>query len=136
VNIKRRRRSAIESSVLSDLAFLLIIYFIVITGFNVNHGFLLNLPQKDSVRLVGKDELLRFRLDPNGTVFFEDKAIGGDDAANRIRAAMAVNPNLALVLTIASETPWQSVVSFVTLAQQSEVVSFSFSMEKNEEGGR
>jgi biopolymer transport protein ExbD len=136
VNIKRRRRPAIENSVLSDLAFLLIIYFIVIAGFNVNHGFLLNLPQKDSVRLVKKDELLRFRLDPAGTILFENRAIGGDDAENRIRAGVAANPNLAVALTVASETPWQNVVSFVELAQQSAVVSFSFSMEKNEEGGR
>jgi biopolymer transport protein ExbD len=136
VNIKRRRRPAIESSALSDLAFLLIIYFIVIAGFNVNHGFLLNRPQKDSVRLVEKDGLLRFRLDPDGTVLFEDRAIGGADAENRIRAGIAANPNLAVVLTVAAETPWQSLVSFVNLAQQSEVVSFSISMEKNVEGGR
>jgi biopolymer transport protein ExbD len=136
VTIQRRKRPAIESSVLSDLAFLLIIYFIVIAGFNVNHGFLLNLPQKDSVRLVKKDELLRFRLDGEGTILFEDRAIGGDDAEERIRAGMAANPNLAVVLGVASETPWQSVVSFVDLAQKSGVVSFSFSMEKSEGSGR
>jgi biopolymer transport protein ExbD len=132
VNIKRRRRAAIESSVLSDLAFLLIIYFIVIAGFNVNRGFLLNLPQKDSVKLVRKDELLRFRLDSEGTIFFEGRAMGGGDAENRIRAGIAANPNLAVVLGIAPETPWQNVVFFVELAQKSAVDSFSFSMEKGE----
>jgi biopolymer transport protein ExbD len=132
MTIKRRRRSAIESSVLSDLAFLLIIYFIVIAGFNINRGFLLNLPQKDSVKLVKKDELLRFRLDPEGTILFEETMMSGVEAENRIRAAIAANPNLAVVLGVASETPWQSVVSFVDLAQKSEVNSFSFSMESGE----
>jgi biopolymer transport protein ExbD len=136
VTIQRRKRPAIESSVLSDLAFLLIIYFIVIAGFNVNHGFLLNLPQKDSVRLVKKDELLRFRLDGEGTILFEDRAIGGGDAENRIRAGIAANPNLAVALGVASETPWQNVVSFIDLAQKSAVVSFSFSMEKSGGNGR
>jgi biopolymer transport protein ExbD len=135
MNIKRRRRAAIENSVLSDLAFLLIIYFIVIAGFNVNHGFLLNLPQKDSVKLVRKDELLRFRLDSAGTIFFENRAIDRVRAESRIREGIAANPNLAVVLAVASETPWQNVVSFVELAQKSEVTSFSFSMEKDEGDG-
>jgi biopolymer transport protein ExbD len=132
MTIKRRRRSTIENSVLSDLAFLLIIYFIVIAGFNINHGFLFNLPQKDSVKLVKKDELLRFRLNPDGTILFEEKVMSRVDAENRIQAGVAANPNLAVVLGVAAETPWQSVVSFVDLAQKSAVNSFSFSMEKSE----
>ncbi|MDR2050002.1 MAG: biopolymer transporter ExbD [Treponema sp.] len=135
MTIKRPRRAAIESSALSDMAFLLIIYFIVIAGFNVNRGFLLNLPQKDSVRMVRKDELLRFRLDGEGKILFEDRVIDQGRAEERIRAAVAANPNLAVVLAVASETPWQNVVSFVDLAQKSQVDSFSFSME-SEEGGR
>jgi biopolymer transport protein ExbD len=118
------------------LAFLLIIYFIIIAGFNINRGFLLDLPRKDSVKVVKKDELLRFRLDDEGTILFENAVISSGDAENRIRAGIAANPNMAVVLGVASETPWQNVVSFVDLAQKSEVSSFSFSMEKSEGGGR
>ena len=46
--IKRLTRRNLEdagsSGPLNDLSFLLIIFFIVIAGFNVNKGFLLNLP--------------------------------------------------------------------------------------------
>jgi biopolymer transport protein ExbD len=141
MKLQRPRRAAIESSALSDMAFLLIIYFIVIAGFNINRGFLLNLPQKDSVRMVRKDELLRFRLDGEGTLFFEDSAIDRDRAEARIRTAVAANPNLAVMLGVAAETPWQNVVSFVDLAQKLAVDSFSFSLENSfspekEEGGR
>jgi biopolymer transport protein ExbD len=132
MKLQRPRRAAIESSALSDMAFLLIIYFIVIAGFNINRGFLLNLPQKDSVKMVRKDELLRFRLDGTGTILFADSAIGRGEAEDRIRSAVAANPNLAVVLAVAPETPWQSVVSFVDLSQKLEVTSFSFSMEKSE----
>ena len=49
--IKRPPRRNIEDSsssgALNDLSFLLIIFFIVIAGFNVNKGFLLNLPSKE-----------------------------------------------------------------------------------------
>ena len=49
--IKRFVRHNVEdagsSGSLNDLSFLLIIFFIVIAGFNVNKGFLLNLPSKE-----------------------------------------------------------------------------------------
>jgi biopolymer transport protein ExbD len=133
MKLGRRRRSFLESSVLSDLAFLLIIYFIVIAGFNVNRGFLLDLPQKDSVKMVQKDELLRFRLDRGGRIFLGGAVIDYAGAEAAIVSALAAVPNLAVVLAVSPETPWQSVVSFVDLAQKNAVESFSFSMEKSAE---
>jgi biopolymer transport protein ExbD len=65
---RRKRRGYGDSGASSDLAFLLIIYFIVIAGFNVNKGFLLTLPAKDSQRLIQRDELLRFNLDSGGAL--------------------------------------------------------------------
>ena len=127
--IKRKTRSSIEnSSVLSDLAFLLIIYFIVIAGFNVNSGFLLNLPRKDSVMTVPRDELLRFTIDETGALFFMENPLSFEEARSRIRTTLAERPNTALLLSIDEQAPWQNVVSFVELAQENKVDSFSFSL--------
>jgi biopolymer transport protein ExbD len=119
-----------ESSAASDVSFLLIIYFIVIAGFNVNKGFLLNLPAKDSTRLILKDDLLRAELDENGTVTLQGTAVSWSEAEREIRAAISLHPNLALALTIAPGTAWQSVVTFVEMAQKLQVDTFSFSMKK------
>ena len=117
-----------NSAALSDMAFLLIIYFIVIAGFNVNMGFLLNLPKKDSVLTVPRDELLRFSLDESGGLYFLGNPLGYDEAKEKIRTAIAVRPNTAVMLGINEKTPWQNVVSFVELAQENKVDSFSFSL--------
>jgi biopolymer transport protein ExbD len=127
----RRRRSAFEdSSASSDIAFLLIIYFIVIAGFNVNRGFIMNLPAKDSTRLILKDELLRLELDERGVLWHEGETLSLATAEAEIRAAISIHPNLAVVLSIAPVAPWQQVVSFVELAQKLRVESFSFSMRE------
>ena len=123
-----KRRSYEDSSALSDLAFLLIIYFIVIAGFNINKGFLMNLPVKDSTRYVLKDDLMRFDLDAAGVISCAGETMDTAAAESEIRNMIAAHPNLAVVLTIHPEAPWQSVVSFVELAQKMEVESFSFSM--------
>lgn len=129
MTIRRRRRSFIESSVLSDLAFLLIIYFIVIAGFNVNHGFLMGLPRKGSARIVPRGELLRFRLDASGSLFFAGRAVSYAEAEAEIRAALEAKPTAAVTLAAAPDAPWQSVVSFVSAARKTGAESFSFTME-------
>jgi biopolymer transport protein ExbD len=131
---RRKRRGFEDTSASSDIAFLLIIYFIVIAGFNVNKGFLINLPAKDSTRLILKDDLLRFELDRSGALLFQGEPLDHATAEREIRNAVASRPNLAVILTVDGSAPWQQVVSFVELAQRLEVESFSFTM-KNPEGG-
>jgi len=131
MKIKRlKKHSFLDSSSASDVAFLLIIYFIVIAGFNVNKGFLLNLPAKDSSRMILKEDLIRFEMDGEGRIIFEEKIISIQDARNLIYSAQSSNPNIAVIITIDKNAYWQNVVSFVELAQDMKVDSFSFSMKK------
>jgi biopolymer transport protein ExbD len=126
---RKKRQRPDDSSASSDIAFLLIIYFIVIAGFNINKGFLMTLPAKDSSRLILKDDLLRFELDDSGSIIFQDQIVDILMAERAIRSAVGINPNLAVLLTIAPDAPWQRVVSFVELAQRLSVDSFSFTMK-------
>ena len=128
---RKQKASFQDSSASSDLAFLLIIYFIVIAGFNINTGFLMNLPAKDSTRLIHRDDLIRFELDKDGFIIYNDGLIGIPEARTLITSAIAANPNIALLLTIDPLASWQRVVTFVELAQDLNVDSFSFSMKKD-----
>jgi biopolymer transport protein ExbD len=136
MNLRRRKKNPWgESSASSDIAFLLIIYFIVIAGFNINKGFLITLPAKNSQRLIQKDELLRFNLDRNGTLLFRGEISDLSAARLEIRSSIAEHPNLAVLLTVDPQTSWQRVVSFVELAQDLQVDSFSFVMGDAPPGG-
>jgi biopolymer transport protein ExbD len=131
MKIKRlKKHSFLESSAASDLAFLLIIYFIVIAGFNINKGFLMNLPAKDSSRMILKEDLLRFEMDSMGRVIYEEEVINIPRAQSLIYSARSANPNIAVIITIDGQAHWQNVVSFVELAQDMQIDSFSFSMKK------
>ncbi|MDR1059012.1 MAG: biopolymer transporter ExbD [Treponema sp.] len=125
---RKPRRTFETSGASSDIAFLLIIYFIVIAGFNINRGFLVNLPAKDSTRLILKEDLLRFELDRGGTILFRGEALSVPGAEEIIAAGVRERPNLAVVLLIDPLSPWQQVVSFVELAQKLEVDAFSFKL--------
>jgi len=129
MRIKRRRKSGInESCAASDLAFLLIIYFLVIAGFNINMGFLINLPERGSTRLILREDLMRFEMDSGGNISHRGEAMTIPEAEEEIRAAVEGNPNLAVVLSIDGGAPWQQVVLFVELAQKLNVDTFSFNI--------
>jgi len=125
---KRKRGFFPETAASSDLAFLLIIYFLVIAGFNINQGFLMNLPAKNTTRLILKEDLLRFEMDSAGRIIYEGAEINIASAERQIRSAVAGRPDLAVVLSIDPAAPWQQVVYFVELAQKLHVESFSFNI--------
>jgi len=132
MKLKRRKKLGFaDSSASSDIAFLLIIYFIVIAGFNINKGFLINLPNKDSTRLILKDDLLRFEMDGSGNLIHEEQTIGMKAAEKLIASVQAGNPNVAVMLSIDPQASWQNVVTFVEIAQDLKIDSFSFSMKKD-----
>ena len=131
MKIRRPKRiSILDTCASSDIAFLLIIYFLVIAGFNINMGFLMNLPARDSTRLILKEDLMRFEMDNTGAISYQGTEMNFASAEREISSAMAGHPNLAVVLSIDGEAPWQQVVLFVELAQKLDVESFSFNIRE------
>jgi biopolymer transport protein ExbD len=128
---RKKKLGFLETAAASDLAFLLIIYFIVIAGFNINKGFLMNLPAKDSTRMILRDDLLRFEMDESGNIIHDERIVSITEAKSLVASAQNVNPNIAVILTIDPQARWQEVVSFVELAQQQKIDSFSFTMRKD-----
>ena len=132
MKLKRKKKPGIlESSVASDLAFLLIIYFIVIAGFNINQGFLINLPAKDSTRIILREDLLRFEMDSYGNIIYNEQIVTVSEARIIVIAGKEGNPDIAVILTIDPMAQWQNVVSFVEIAQHQRIEAFSFSMKKD-----
>jgi biopolymer transport protein ExbD len=127
---KKRHRFA-ELVVASDLAFLLIIYFIVIAGFNINMGFLMNLPARESTRQILSEDLLRFDIDDQGRLIHGAQEIAMSEARTLIAGAHAANPNIAVILTIDPFARWQEVVSFVEIAKSQRIEAFSFTMRRD-----
>ncbi|MDR3324835.1 MAG: biopolymer transporter ExbD [Spirochaetaceae bacterium] len=132
MRLRRTKRAGFaDSSASSDIAFLLIIYFIVIAGFNINKGFLMHLPAKDSTRTVRREDLLRFELDDAGQTLYRGAVVVPAETERVIESGLAANAELAVMLSISPFTPWQHVVSFVETAQKLNVEAFSFSMKED-----
>lgn len=132
IRVRRRRRPGIDvadSGALSDIAFLLIIFFIVIAVFNVNSGFLLQLPQRNSVTMVQVDDLVRVAIRADNTLSMDGTIVTRDEFSAAVRARRQRQPNMTLVVRIHPEAAYQSLVSMVEVARLNDVDNFSFTME-------
>ncbi len=131
--IKRPPRRNVEDSsssgALNDLSFLLIIFFIVIAGFNVNKGFLLNLPSKEKPIVVNTNDILKCDLDQNGALFLDGQEIKLEALSKKISDKLKAQPNMTFLLTINPETHYQNVIDVVAAIRKLKVENFSFRMK-------
>ena len=119
-----------NSGALNDLVFLLIIYFIIIAGFNINKGFLMNLPDRDKPRIVQKEELLRVSLAADGSLYHNGKVLTVEGLEKEVKAQLSEYPNTTLVLMIHPDTPYQKVVDVIHSVRILKIENFSFLMEE------
>lgn len=134
ITTKRKKRIDVaESGVLSDIAFLLIIFFIVIAVFNVNTGFILGLPRKNSSKIVNVEDIVKARLEQDGSLLYENRRITLDFLENTVVERLKLRPNMTFLLTIHPDTPYQYVVDIVNLVRKDQVENFSFRMETLEQ---
>lgn len=118
-----------ESGTLNDLSFLLIVFFIVIAGFNVNKGFLVNLPDTSRPRVVQSRDLLRCSLSADGSLTLDGKAVDREGLRSEILTKKAGYPNMTFLLLVDPETPWQAVVNVIHEIRALKVENFSFRMD-------
>ena len=130
--IKRFIRHNVEdagsSGSLNDLSFLLIIFFIVIAGFNVNKGFLLNLPSKEKPVVVNQNDIIKCALTSDGSIILDGKKIEVSELNPVISAKLKKWPNMTFLLTIDGNAPYQSVVNVIAEVKSLKVENFSFRM--------
>lgn len=125
---RRNRVDIAESGALSDLAFLLIIFFIVIAVFNVNSGFLLGLPQPGSVTTVYTEELMRLRVTNENLVLYDGETVTLQEVHDLVQQRRRQQANMTLLVVLEPDAAYQMLVSIVEIARVLDVDNFSFSM--------
>jgi biopolymer transport protein ExbD len=125
---RRARVDVAESGALSDIAFLLIIFFIVIAVFNINIGFLLGLPRPNAVTTVMSDDLMRVSVSAENALTLDGRTVEEDELRAAVLARRQRRPNMTLVVTLDPEATYQALVSLVELARMTDVDNFSFRM--------
>lgn len=96
MKLKERRKpdDPGDSGSLNDLSFLLIIFFLVIAGFNINKGYLMQIPEKDKPRLVHLEDLVKCELTADGAISLDGSTVTAEQLEVKIREKKGEYPNM------------------------------------------
>ena len=99
---RRRRRTtedaAINITPLLDIVFILLIFFIVTTSFAKEFGVDMNRPSNAPVKERERAELIAVRIEADGTVFVEERAVDLRAVRANIESGLARKPQASVVV--------------------------------------
>ena len=135
MKISRKNKKNInfaDSGALSDLAFLLIVFFIVIAVFTVNQGFMLGLPQKSSTKIVHVDDIIKIKLLEDNTLTHNDEKVSLEEVKEMLSEKLEKKPDMTFLLKIHPDATYQNVIDVMNIVEDLNIESFSFSMIKED----
>ncbi|MFB3909831.1 MAG: ExbD/TolR family protein [Candidatus Eisenbacteria bacterium] len=139
IRIRGRRRVTpeISQASASDVAFLLLIFFLSATAFTVEVGIPVVLPAwKAAPAQVARRDVLIARVRASGEWLLDGRAVDPWLAADAVRARIAADPKLVLRLETDPEAPYGAMVGFLDEIRKAGVTRLDFRMASSEEAPR
>jgi biopolymer transport protein ExbD len=113
----RRKRASITASIptasMADIAFLLIIFFLVTTSLSQDKGLGLTLPPSGSTTLVPSGNITAVQIDGKGEIAQDGRTVTARELAERIAAMTARNPDLIVTVKTAPEARYEVFVRVI-----------------------
>ncbi len=106
VEKKKSRNSDIPMASLADIAFLLLIFFLVTTTIDVDRGIGLSLPAKGEETEVRTKNITNLLINIQGEVLLDNENIAINEIARRIEQKIQENPNLIVSVKTDRETKY------------------------------
>jgi len=103
---KSRNNSDIPMASLADIAFLLLIFFLVTTTIDVDRGIGLSLPAKGEETEVRTKNITNLLINAQGEILLDNEVIAINEISRRIEQKIQENPNLIVSVKTDRETKY------------------------------
>ncbi|HES60204.1 MAG TPA: biopolymer transporter ExbD, partial [Caldithrix sp.] len=108
---KKEKSVEIPSASLSDIVFLLLIFFLVTTSIDTEKGLDLVLPPPGEIEIkIPKENLANMLVNAAGQVLLDGEVIEVRQISRIIREKIAKNPNLVISLKTDKETQYETYI--------------------------
>ena len=121
---QRKPDEEIPTSSMADIAFLLIVYFMVTTTFAATRGLDFALPKDDDTPpIVEKEDSVLIEIQPDGTLIVDQKTKQLDEILEYLKPKLEANAKKPVIIRPLPETPYRYMVEvFDVLRQGKEVL--------------
>ena len=106
----RRPLQEINSSSMADIAFLLLVFFLVTTTISMDKGISLVLPSEGNELEVNKKNIVEILVNQSGKVLMNDSPVLIKNIQNKAKQLMDSNPKLIFSVQTTNETKYNSYV--------------------------
>ena len=103
---KKSKASEIPTSSLADIAFLLLIFFLVTTTIDVDKGIGLSLPAKGVQQEVRSKNIVNLLVNAQGDVLLDDNPVNIGMLKNAVKAKLAENPLILVSVKTDKDTDY------------------------------
>jgi biopolymer transport protein ExbD len=131
MKIKRASRMTGEVSMAStsDIAFLLIIFFMVTSSFIIKEGLHLVLPSGEKKPEIVKDQdIAKVVVKADSTITFMDKETSHEQLESDLKALIKKDAESIVLLKIEQEVPYDDTVSVIDVVKAAGVTRLSLKM--------
>ncbi len=133
MKLKRPKENPeIPTASMADIAFLLIVFFMITSVFSVTRGLEFQLPRQDTATESTPEEAVHIRVEPAGNdcVFIvDDGQMALRDIAVYLMPKLARNPNKFVIIDTAPTAPYRCMVNVFDELKQAEVKNISIPTE-------
>ncbi|MEM1179250.1 MAG: biopolymer transporter ExbD [Acidobacteriota bacterium] len=104
---QHRPDDEIPTSSMADIAFLLIIYFMVTTTFAATRGLDFSLPKEDDTPpIVEKEDSVLIEILPNGDLLVDQKPMDAGEIVGYLKPKLQNNPKKPVIIKPQPESPY------------------------------
>ncbi len=126
VDKKKKDSVEIPTSSLADIAFLLLVFFLVTTTIATDKGISLALPPKSDTQLeVNKDILTNISINASGMVMMDEEVIDVNLIAERVRQMLQQKPNMIFSVKTLRDTKYDVYIDVLDQLKQANAKKIS-----------
>lgn len=122
---KRVKPGEIPTASMADIAFLLLIFFLVTTTIDMDKGLGLVLPPKGEEKEVPKQNLSNLLVNARGDVLLDGQPIAIRDIKRTVKEKIAANDKLIISVKTHPRTKYQSYIDVLDQLKQADATRIS-----------
>ena len=122
---KRRPSEDINSSSMADIAFLLLVFFLVTTTISMDKGIGLILPSEGNELEVNRKNIVNILMNESGKVLLDDKPTKVNSIKSIVERKIAGNPNLIFSVQTHPRTKYQDYLRVLDQLKEAKATKIS-----------
>mgnify|MGYP000279153330 FL=1 len=125
--IKKQRRplEEINSSSMADIAFLLLVFFLVTTTISMDKGISLVLPSEGNELEVNRKNIVNILMNESGKVLIDDKPTKVNAIRGIVERRLSGNPNLIFSVQTHPRTKYQNYLQILDQLKEAKATKIS-----------